>query len=65
MTLKTRIEKIEKEQPETTNVEWAARIQRVLENPYIVPQATYNRMIELLNIARARMEQHEQPKQQN
>jgi hypothetical protein len=65
MTLKTRIEEIEKEQPETTNVEWAVRIQRVLENPYTVPQAIYNRMIELLNIARARKQHHEQPKQQN
>ena len=60
MTIKSRIAKLEKQRPTMTNDELTERVKRVLEQPALVPPLAYHRIVELLNLARARKERHEQ-----
>jgi hypothetical protein len=65
MTLKHRLTQLEKQRPPMmSNDELAERINRVLANPHLVAQAAYNRIVQLLNLARERKAHHEQPTQQ-
>ena len=59
MNLQQRVKRLEKIHPEFTDFELTARVNRVLEQPHLVPPSAYARIVELLEIAKARKANHE------
>lgn len=69
--IKHRLSQLEKQQPaqylnlRKTDAELTTRVSQVLAQPHLVTSTAHNRIVELLELARTRQAQHEQPNQPN